>query len=183
MRLTTRARYALRMMLDIARNSGSDAPVALASVAERTDLSQGYLEQVATALRNARLLRTTSGRFGGYRLALPAEEITIGQVLDAVIGPVCLVDCIEDPSACPRSDGCECRVVYRLINRGIADVLQAYTLADLLDPSWVRDHADTAGLSTGAAGIHDGDGCRPVPRHTTMKKRTDPSPRRPGRHD
>jgi Rrf2 family protein len=140
MKLSTRARYALRMMLDVARNGGEDTPVSLATVAERTDLSRGYLEQLAQALRNARLLRGISGRHGGYRLATPAADITLDRIIEASIGPICLVDCIEDPVGCPRSEFCECRVVYSLINRRIADVLREYTLADLLDPTWVRDH-------------------------------------------
>lgn len=146
MKLSTRARYALRMMLDVARNGGENTPVSLATVAERTDLSRGYLEQLAQALRNARLLRGISGRHGGYRLATPATDITLDRIIEASIGPICLVDCIEDPVGCPRSEFCECRVVYSLINRRIADVLREYTLADLLDPSWVRDHVEALGM-------------------------------------
>jgi len=169
MRLSTRARYALRMMLDIARNGRNDEPVTLASVAERTDLSQGYLEQVAAGLRNARLLRAVSGRRGGYRLANPAAETTIRQVLEAAIGPICVVDCLEDPSACLRSECCECRVVYQLINRGIAEVLEAYTLADLLDPSWVREHGGVAAVA-GGLGAPEGSGCNPVPKHGVQRR-------------
>ena len=142
MKLSTRARYALRMMLDVARNGGEVEPVSLASVAGRTDLSRGYLEQLALALRNARLLKGIAGRKGGYRLAAPAGEITVAQVVEASIGPINLVDCLEDPASCPRSDFCECRVVYRLINNRVVEVMQEYTLADLLDPSWVRAHLE-----------------------------------------
>jgi len=140
MRLSTRARYALRMMLDVARNGGTETPVSLASVAERTDLSRGYLEQLAMSLRNARLLSSVAGRYGGYRLARDPAAITMGQILEATIGPVCVVDCIEDPLGCPRTEFCECRVVYSLINRRISEVLDEYSLADLLDPTWLRSH-------------------------------------------
>jgi len=68
------------------------------------------------------------------------SDITIGQIVEASIGPVCLVDCLEDPMTCPRAEFCECRIVYSLINERISEVLQEYTLADLLDPSWVRRH-------------------------------------------
>jgi Rrf2 family cysteine metabolism transcriptional repressor len=137
--LTTRARYALRMMLDVARNGGEDRPVSLASVAERTDISRGYLEQLALALRNARLLRGVAGRYGGYRLAESAKHITVGEVIEAVIGPICVVDCVDDPMSCPRAELCECRTVYSIINERIAEVLREYTLADLLDPGWAAD--------------------------------------------
>jgi Rrf2 family protein len=139
MKLSTRARYALRMMLDVARNADADGPVSLTRVSARTEISRAYLEQLALALRAAGLLRGVSGRRGGYRLATPPGEITVGQVLEASIGPVRLVDCLEDPALCRRSDSCESRLVYQLINDRVDEVLRSYTLADLLDPSWVRD--------------------------------------------
>jgi Rrf2 family protein len=141
MRLTTRARYALRMMLDLARHGGLERPVSLAAVAERTDISRGYLEQLAMALRNARLVRGVAGRYGGYRLTEPPERITVGQIVEAATGPVCVVDCVDDPMSCPRAEDCECRLVYGLVNERIAEVLREYTLADLLDPSWATGRA------------------------------------------
>ena len=78
MRVSTRARYALRLMLDVARNGVDNGPVSLSSVAKRTAISRGYLEQVALSLRSASLLRGVCGRRGGYRLAAAAEEITVG---------------------------------------------------------------------------------------------------------
>ena len=146
MRLSTRGRYALRMMLDIARHGGQKKPVSLAMVAERTGISRGYLEQLASYLRNSRLLRAISGRYGGYRLSRAAADITIFQIVESAMGPVCVVDCVDDPESCPRSEWCECRVVYTLINNRIAEVLKEYTLADLLDPSWVRNHRDVIGI-------------------------------------
>jgi Rrf2 family protein len=128
------------MMLDVARNGGSERPVSLASVAERTGISRGYLEQLVLGLRNARLVRGVAGRYGGYRLTERPSDITVGQIVEAAIGPIFLVDCLEDPATCNRADFCECRVVYSLINDGIAEVLREYTLADLLDPNWVSTH-------------------------------------------
>ncbi len=145
MRLSTRARYALRMMLDVARHSDDESPVSLSAVAERTGISRGYLEQLAIALKHARLVRGIAGRYGGYRLHEPAAEIAIGKIIEAAIGPVCLVDCLEDPDTCPRADYCECRVVYALINERITEVLREYTLADLLDPGWVKVDGEPRG--------------------------------------
>jgi Rrf2 family protein len=151
MKLSSRARYALRMMLDVGRNGRKDRPVSLAAVSERTGLSRGYLEQVAAALRTARLIRAVAGRNGGYRLARAAGEISIGEIIEAAIGPICLVDCIDDPEACLRTEYCECRVVYALINHRIAEVLHGYTLADLLDPSWVHSVGGDVKAVTGLA--------------------------------
>ncbi len=137
MKLSTRGRYALRMMLDIARNGGEQRPVSLAEVAERTDISRGYLEQLALALRNARLLRGVAGRYGGYRLMRSAAKISVGDVIEAAIGPINLVDCVEDPETCMRAEGCECRLVYQVINRRIIEVLHGYTIKDLTDPEMI----------------------------------------------
>ena len=139
MRISTRGRYALRMMLDIARHGVDGSPVSLPSVSERTGISHGYLEQLAPALRAARLVKSVAGRHGGYRLAAPASKITIRQVIEASIGPVCVVECVEEPESCLRADFCECRIVYALINQRIAQVLDDFTLDDLLDPSWISE--------------------------------------------
>jgi Rrf2 family protein len=137
-KLSTRARYALRMMLDVARHAEPDRPASLAAVSRRIGVSRGYLEQLAIALRNARLIRGISGRYGGYRLALPPSEISIGDIVEATIGPICIVDCVEDAESCLRSEDCECRMVYSLINHRVAEVLRGYTLSDLLNPEWMR---------------------------------------------
>ena len=153
MKISTRGRYALRMMLDVARHGGLDAPVSLASVSERTGISHGYLEQVALALRSARLVRGVAGRHGGYKLSAPPEKITIRQIIEATLGPVCVVDCVDEPEACPRADYCECRIVYAMINLRIGEVLEEFTLADLADPSWMKETGEAVssqlvGLST-----------------------------------
>ncbi len=127
----------------------------LAAVAGRTGISRGYLEQVASALRNARLLRSVAGRYGGYRLARPAEKITIGEIIEAAIGPICVVDCLDEHEDCPRSDSCECRVVYGMINDRIADVLREFTLANLADPNWIREPKVTP------VSLADSPGARP----------------------
>ena len=139
MRISTRGRYALRMMLDIARYGGDGTPVSLSSISDRTEISHGYLEQLAPALRAARLVKSVAGRHGGYRLSLPASKTTIRIIIEASIGPVCVVDCVEEPESCERADLCECRIVYTLINQRIAQVLEEFTLEDLLDPSWITE--------------------------------------------
>jgi Rrf2 family protein len=139
MRISTRGRYALKMMVDIARHGGGERPVSLSTVAERTGISHGYLEQIAPALRAASLVTSVAGRHGGYRLAIPASKITIRQVIEASIGPIRVVDCVEDPDSCRQAESCECRVIYELINRRITQVLDGFTLEDLSDPSWTRE--------------------------------------------
>jgi Rrf2 family protein len=125
------------MMLEIARLGGEKAPVSLTTVSGHSRLSRGYLEQLALALKNRGLLRAVCGREGGYRLARGPEEITIGQIIEAAMGPVNIVECVGDPLTCLRSEYCECRPVYVLMNRRISEVLHGFTLAQMLDPRWV----------------------------------------------
>jgi Rrf2 family protein len=161
-RISTRARYALRLMVDVARHSSANGPVSLASASKRTDISRSYLEQVALVLRSASLLRGVYGRRGGYHLAVPATEITVGRIFEALIGPTCLVDCVDDPASCPRSDYCECRVIYRMMNEKILEVLQGHTLADLIDPEWVSTHGVGVFLGGEDQERVEGFGCNPT---------------------
>ena len=138
MKLSTRARYALRMMLDIHQNSQSGEPVHLKQVAYRTELSRGYLEQMVVALKNASLLRGISGRRGGYLLAKSAEEIRIAEVIEAVIGPIGIVNCVTSHESCNRTDYCDCVLLWTLISLHIKEDLNAYTLADISSKDWRR---------------------------------------------
>lgn len=124
-------------MLELARLGGEDSPVSLAAVAGRTHLSRGYLEQLASALRNRGLLRAQCGKTGGYRLARRPAEITIGEIVEATDGPTNIVACVGDPLGCLRSATCECRPIYELMNRRISEVLHGFTLAQMLDPTWL----------------------------------------------
>ena len=140
-------------MLEIARLGGENVPVSLATVSGHSHLSRGYLEQLALALRNRGLLRGVCGKQGGYRLARRPDEITIGQIIEAAMGPVNIVECVGDPQACLRSAYCECRPVYVLMNRRISEVLHGFTLAQMLDPTWVRAMNRNVAASTGADGL------------------------------
>ncbi len=126
-------------MLDVARNAGTDCPVSLAAVADHASLSRGYLEQLALSLRNAQLLRGVCGKGGGYKLSREPEEITIRDIVEAVIGPINVVECVMNPAVCERSETCSCRQVYVLINRQITDALDSFNLGDLLDPEKLRE--------------------------------------------
>jgi len=134
MKLSTRARYALRMMVEIARKPGADL-VSLSRVAEDTKISKRYLDQLALALKTSSLMRSMRGRGGGYQLARPAEEICVGEVIEAAIGPINVVECVRCPELCLKSDYCECRWVYVRINNEIVNVLNNISLAELADMS------------------------------------------------
>ena len=138
MKLSTRARYALRLMVQIAKQADRNIPVSLQQVAQQGDLPRRYLEQLVIGLKNASLIRGVSGKVGGYCLTKPAGEIKIGAIIESAIGPVNIVDCVNDPRQCLKADVCECRLLWVLINGRIADVLNEFSLADMLDKKWYR---------------------------------------------
>jgi Rrf2 family protein len=131
MKLSTRARYGLRMMVEIARHAQDGDTVSLADVADRTDISRRYLDQLAVGLKNSRLIRGIAGKGGGYILVDRAEQINIGQIIEATIGSINIVECVGRPETCAKADSCECRVLYKAINDRITDVLNDISLAEL----------------------------------------------------
>ena len=131
MKINTRVRYAIRMMADIAQN-GTDDPVPLKDVADRQGLSKLYLSQLATPLRNGSLLRSVWGNKGGYSLARPATEICLLDIIEAVDGPVGVIDCVLEPESCDRTEECRSRKVWTDINTAMTEILAKYTLQDLI---------------------------------------------------
>ncbi|MCP4601951.1 MAG: Rrf2 family transcriptional regulator [Proteobacteria bacterium] len=132
MKLSTRARYALRMMVAIARTTeNGQAAVSLTDVSKKTRISRRYLEQLAIALKNASLIRGKTGKGGGYHLSKSAANIELSQIVEAAIGPINIVDCVLEPESCFLADDCECREVYCKINTGIQDILSDITLDSL----------------------------------------------------
>jgi Rrf2 family protein len=133
MKLSARARYAVRLMVELDRNGGRETPVHLGKISKITGISRRYLEQLAIALKSHSLLRGVSGRKGGYLLARPASKITIGEVLTSVIGPINLSVCVVEPEICMRSEFCSCRLIWTLLNRRVNTVLEDFSIADLSD--------------------------------------------------
>ena len=131
MKLSTRARYAIRMMVEFAQKADGDEHVSLSQVAESSDLPRRYLEQLAIGLKNASLITGMSGKAGGYVLAKPPSSIKVGHIVEAVIGPVNIVECVLHPEMCIEADFCDCRWIYRRVNERITEVLNDFSLADL----------------------------------------------------
>lgn len=136
MKIRTRARYSLRMMIAIAKLSDGENRIGLGEVAQHCGISRRYLEQLVTALRNASLLRAAAGRGGGYALARNPDQIKLAEIVEAAIGPIAITDCVADDDQCVQSDYCNCQALWKLINFRITEVLDEYTLSDILDPGW-----------------------------------------------
>jgi len=131
MKLNTKARYAVRLMADIMKHGGEDT-VPMKDVAGRQGLSKRYLSQLATSLKNAQLLKSVWGMNGGYKLSRPGREITILEIVEAVEGPIRIIDCVDDDEVCMRNDFCECRTLWKDINDVMVKKLESYTLEDLV---------------------------------------------------
>ena len=131
MKLSTRGRYALRMMLDIALHP-EEGSVSLKSVAMRQDISLKYLEQIAAPLVRDGLLRATRGARGGYQLTRPPEDYSVGMILRTIEGSLSPVACVElGEGFCSRVGECAAAEVYRRIDEAIDNVVDGITLKDL----------------------------------------------------
>ncbi len=141
MKISTKGRYALRMLLDLAQHSteGSEAAgqyIALKDIAARQNISKKYLEQIVPLLNKAELLRTNRGFQGGYLLAKPPEKYTVGEILRVTEGSLCPVSCLrQDGAACPRSADCMTLPVWDGLYKVINEYLDGVTLRDILDQS------------------------------------------------
>lgn len=133
MKISTKGRYALRLMLDIAIYSG-ETPVRIKDIAARQEISAKYLEQIVSALVKAGYLKSIRGAQGGYQLMFPASEYTVGNILRITEGSLVPVDCLEgDRSGCERADGCVTLRLWRELKDAINGVVDKYTLQDLID--------------------------------------------------
>ena len=130
MRLSTKVRYGVRAMIDLANHRDSE-PVLVKAISERQGISKKYLESLLAALKAAGLVRSVRGAKGGYKLARPPERITLEEITVALDGPPVLVDCVEDPDTCERSQWCVAKDLWSEITEMLIQKLRSTTLADL----------------------------------------------------
>jgi Rrf2 family cysteine metabolism transcriptional repressor len=133
MKMSTRGRYGLRAMLELARCYG-DAPVLMGTLAEREEISRKYLHTLLTGLRSAGLVNSIRGARGGFVLARHPSEIKLSEILHSLEGPLSLVDCVGDKKSCGRAGHCAARGVWQELSEAIAGVLNSVTLHDLIAP-------------------------------------------------
>lgn len=134
MMISTRGRYALRVLLDLAE-TGSKGYTPLKDIAARQDISQKYLESIMTVLSKAELIDAVHGKGGGYRLRRAPEEYPIGEILrltEGSLAPVACLDCGAEP--CEKAAICRTRPMWDELNSLILDYLDSRSLADLLPP-------------------------------------------------
>lgn len=137
MKISTKGRYALRLMLDIALNDAK-TPVRIKDIAERQQISDKYLEQIVSSLNKAGFVKSLRGPQGGYRLTKKPEEYTVGMILRLIEGSLAPVACLDDDiNNCTRADRCPTLILWEKLYDAISEVVDNITLADLI--SWQKN--------------------------------------------
>ncbi len=144
LKLSTKGQYGVRAMFEIAR-SHSGGPVAIKEIAARQDVSVAYLEQILNTLRRTGLITSVRGPGGGYLLARQPEEISIGEILRGLDGPIALTACQDPMEGCVRADGCVTSLLWKALGEKIEGFLDAMTLRDLLAGDDKQKQRDLSG--------------------------------------
>ena len=131
MKISTKGRYGLRTLMDISVNQAK-GPVNLNDIAERQGISAKYLWQIVNLLKTAGFVRGTRGPKGGYVLIRDPAQITLLDVIQILEGPVSLVECVDDPDCCTRTDGCVAHSIWSEVSHAIRESLKKITLAEIL---------------------------------------------------
>lgn len=133
MKISTKGRYAIRMLLDLAQHNCDDF-VALKDIAQRQNISKKYLEQIVPILNRSDILTTNRGYKGGYKLAKPANQYKIGDILRLTEGSLSPVACLDlTPVGCNRSADCPTLPIWKGLYKAITDYLDSITLQDIID--------------------------------------------------
>lgn len=132
MKISTKGRYALRLMLDLAINNTGEY-ISIKNIAARQDISEKYLEQIITQLNRAGFVRSVRGAQGGYMLAKAPTEYTVGMILRQMEGSLAPVSCLDGEEPCDRAASCVTQEVWAKIQRAVEDVVDNITLEDLVN--------------------------------------------------
>ncbi len=137
MKISTKGRYALRLMLDLALHD-QQKPIRLKDVAARQEISVKYLESIAGVLAKAGYIRSLRGAQGGYLLKYSADQYKVGDILRLTEGSMAPVDCLEaEENQCPRAETCTTLRLWKELDTAVKSVIDHYTLADLV--KWEKE--------------------------------------------
>lgn len=131
MKLSTKGRYGVKAMVDLAIHYG-ESPISIKSISQRHGISEYYLEQLFSALRKAKLIKSIRGAQGGYVLNKLPEEITVADIMEVLEGPIEISDCVEG-TTCNNGNCCATRLVWQKIKTSIEDVTTSVTLKDIVN--------------------------------------------------
>ena len=131
MKLSTKGRYGVKAMVDLAIHYG-ESPISIKSISQRQGISEYYLEQLFSALRKAKLIKSIRGAQGGYVLNKLPDEITVDDIMEVLEGPIEISDCVEG-TTCNNGNCCATRLVWQKIKTSIEDVTTSVTLKDIVN--------------------------------------------------
>lgn len=132
MKLSTKGRYGLKAMFELSLNQ-DNGPVPLKFIAKKQNVSDQYLEQIFSKLKKSGLVKSVRGSQGGYLLGKEAKDITVGDILTVLEGPISLSDCVLDEDVCENSSVCVTKVVWEKMKKGIDEVVNSITLQDMMN--------------------------------------------------
>lgn len=132
MKLSTKTRYGLRAMIELARQYNGRTPLSIVDIASREHISERYLEQLFLKLRRQGLIESIRGPQGGYLLSRSPEEITISEIVEVLEGPIQITDCLEG-TECLREGVCLARKLWVRLRESMDEVLMSTTLKDLAE--------------------------------------------------
>ncbi len=131
MKLSTKGKYGVKAMVDLAVNQG-EAPVSIKSISKRQNISEYYLEQLFAPLRKAELVKSIRGAQGGYALNKDPKDLTVLEIMNILEGPVEISECLDNEE-CDKIDCCATRTVWHKIKTSIDEVMSSITLQDIMD--------------------------------------------------
>lgn len=132
LKISAKARYALRALIDVASHAESDSPRTGAAIAKEQHLSEKFLSRIVIPLRRNGLLRSVRGNIGGFRLAKSPDNITLLEIIETMQGPLAILDCLQPRHDCPKRKNCLARRVWADVNSAFANTLESVTLAHIL---------------------------------------------------
>ena len=132
MKLSTKGKYGLKAIFELSLHV-NEGPMPLNMIASKQKIPEQYLEQIFSTLKKSKLITSVRGAQGGYLLNKAPDEVTVGDVLAILEGPVALSQCIIDEGVCENSNDCSTKLVWEKLKKGIEDVLNSITLQDMVD--------------------------------------------------
>ena len=131
MKLSTRSRYGVRMMYELALQFGKEA-VIIRDIAERQDISEKYLSKLIMPLKGAKLVNSARGSHGGYILARDPSSITLREIVEVMEGGISVVECVKNSEICGRSNECPTRDIWNGLDKSIFSYLESITLEEIV---------------------------------------------------
>lgn len=132
MKISTKGRYGVRILLDLASHRDDGAPRLIRDIAASQQISEKYVSTLIVALRRAGMVESIRGMKGGYRLTRDPKRITLLEVVEVMEGPVCVVHCVDHPGRCRRHEGCSVRGVWNRLNEQIRAGMRKIALQQLV---------------------------------------------------